>query len=74
MLNYSDTTQASRPRDAKLRGMTDILAAPLPVVALLELSFGNAIASRTCRLSLAFKAAVVNLVADSGTPCLPSSA
>ena len=59
--------------------MTDILAALLPVIVLLALGVGAAIASRTCRLSpivgylllgLAFKAAGINLVADSGTVAL----
>ncbi|WP_428394217.1 cation:proton antiporter [Lichenicoccus sp.] len=59
--------------------MTDILAALLPVIVLLALGVGAAIASRMCRLSpivgylllgVGFKAAGINLVANSGTVAL----
>ena len=59
--------------------MRDILAALVPVIMLLALGVGAAIASRTCRLSpivgylllgVGFKAAGINLVANSGTVAL----
>ena len=59
--------------------MTDILAALVPVIVLLALGVGAAIASRMCRLSpivgylllgVGFKAAGINLVANSGTVAL----
>ena len=59
--------------------VTDILAALLPVIVLLALGVGAAVASRACRLSpivgylllgLGFKAAGINLVANSGTIAL----
>ncbi len=59
--------------------MTDILAALLPVIVLLALGVGAAVASRACRLSpivgylllgLGFKAAGIDLVANSDTVAL----